>query len=370
MSAWLEPIVLENAWVRLEPLGAAHRDPLRALADDPEIWRFTPQSADPSSRLAWFDAWYARAVALGAAGSELPFAVRRRADGLLAGSTRFLHVEASHRRLEVGATWYAPGARGGIVNPAAKALLLGHAFEALGAVRVELKCDARNTRSRRAIRALGAVEEGTLRRHTLLADGFVRDTVYFSVVDAEWPAVRARLHARLGVAPPRPEIHLVAVSAPGDLASAAGLLREYRSAVGSEACFAGFEAEVEGLPGPYTEPGGRIFLARDGDALAGCGALRPLARGVAEMRRMWTRPAFRGRGVGRALAEAIVAAAREEGYGALRLETLPGMAEAQALYRSLGFREIPPYVPAAAPGTLFMELGLRPGAASPPAAVR
>jgi ribosomal protein S18 acetylase RimI-like enzyme len=182
--------------------------------------------------------------------------------------------------------------------------------------------------------------------------------------------VRARLHGRLGVAPPRPEIHLVAVSAPGDLASAAGLLREYRSAVGSEACFAGFEAEVEGLPGPYAAPGGRLFLARDGDALAGCGALRPLAPGVAEMRRMWTRPAFRGRGVGRALAEAIVAAAREEGYGALRLETLPGMAEAQALYRSLGFREIPPYVPAAAPGTLFMELGLRPGAASAPAAVR
>lgn len=145
---------------------------------------------------------------------------------------------------------------------------------------------------------------------------------------------------------------------PEDVALARQLFVEYQRAVGVDLCFQGFQAEVAALPGAYAPPRGRLLLARVDGRPAGCGALRPLPGDAAEMKRMWVRPEFRGLGLGRALAEALLAAARAEGYRRVRLDTLPSMAEAQALYRSLGFLAVPPYNDNPYPGAIHMELAL------------
>lgn len=179
--------------VALEPLAEAHRELLRAAADDPRIWTVTLSRGDG----AGFDPWFDDALAERAAGRRVPFAVRRVADGRWVGSTSYLDVALHHRRLEIGSTWYAPDTWGSAVNPACKLLLFAHAFDVVGVNRVALVTDALNLRSQAAIAKLGAVREGVLRAHMLAQGGRVRDTVVFSVVAAEWPAVRARLLARL-----------------------------------------------------------------------------------------------------------------------------------------------------------------------------
>jgi putative acetyltransferase len=136
------------------------------------------------------------------------------------------------------------------------------------------------------------------------------------------------------------------------------LFREYEQAIGVDLCFQGFAAELAGLPGAYAPPRGRLLLALDGDAALGCVALRPIGDDVAEMKRLYVRTAARGTGLGRRLATEVIAAARAAGYRALRLDTLPIMEEAQALYRALGFVAIPPYSAASLPGTLGFELAL------------
>lgn len=124
---------------------------------------------------------------------ELPFAILDRASGRAAGSTRYLEIRPEHRGLEIGWTWLGRAYRRTAVNTECKYLLLRHAFEVMGAVRVQLKTDARNLASQRAIERIGGVREGVLRRHMVLADGFVRDSVMFSVTDTEWPGARERL---------------------------------------------------------------------------------------------------------------------------------------------------------------------------------
>lgn len=136
------------------------------------------------------------------------------------------------------------------------------------------------------------------------------------------------------------------------------LLREYEAASEVDLCFQGFEEEVETLERMYGPPGGRFLLVRAGDATAGGVALRDLGGGICEMKRLYLRPGFRGCGLGRKCAEEIVRAAREMGYASMRLDTLPTMQEAIALYRSMGFREIPPYIENPVQGALFMELAL------------
>ncbi len=148
-----------------------------------------------------------------------------------------------------------------------------------------------------------------------------------------------------------------AVSA-ADVDLARSLFQEYQRAIGVDLCFQAFGEELRTLPGAYARPRGRLLLAMEGEEPAGCGALRPIAPGIAELKRMWVRPAFRGRGLGRAIAEALLAAAREEGYRAARLDTLPSMREAQALYRSLGFRDTAAYYDNPLPGVVYMELRL------------
>lgn len=186
------PISLEGQRVRLRPLASADADALFAITPQTTFPYFLswPREWTPQAFRSWLGAHIAnpRTRAL---------AVIDRATDSVIGSTSCLDIDPPNRCIEIGATWYAPSHRGTHVNPECKLLLLGHAFERLGCVRVTLKCDARNEHSQRAIAKLGATREGTLRKHRIQSDGFVRDTVYFSIIAEEWPRVREGLLARL-----------------------------------------------------------------------------------------------------------------------------------------------------------------------------
>ena len=190
----LRPVTLHGSAVRLEPLTPAHADVLAEAALDPELWRITVERIDDRASL---DAYIARALAQQATGTALPYALVEPATGRGIGSTRFGNAELAHGRIEIGWTWVGRAWQRTRVNTEAKYLLLRHAFDTLGLTRVELKTDAINARSRAAILRIGATEEGTLRRHTRTWDGRLRDSVYFSIIAEEWPAVRRRLEAML-----------------------------------------------------------------------------------------------------------------------------------------------------------------------------
>ena len=186
--------ILEGAHVRLEPLTAAHIEPLAAVAFDDELWRWT------INRVATMDdltTYVQSALREQQAGTALPFATIERSSGRVIGSTRFGNIDMANRRAEIGWTWIAKPWQRTSLNTEAKYLMLRHAFDVLGCNRVELKTDALNEKSRRAIARIGAVEEGVLRSHMITATGRVRDTVYYSIIAAEWPAIRASLEARL-----------------------------------------------------------------------------------------------------------------------------------------------------------------------------
>ncbi len=161
------------------------------------LTRWFPQ---PLETRAAVDDFIATALAQAEKGQALPFAIIEKAGGRIAGSTRFGAIAPEHRRVEIGWTFVGRPWQRGPVNTAAKLLLLTHAFDWLGCLRVELKTDSLNAASRAAIARIGATEEGTLRRHIIRADGTYRDTVYFSIVESEWPALKPKLAARLGAA--------------------------------------------------------------------------------------------------------------------------------------------------------------------------
>lgn len=190
------PLRLEHRHVRLEPLARDHLPALVAAASTAEIfqWFLTKPLSEPAEMAAWFE----EAMRNQAAGTEVVFATVRPSDGRVVGSTRFMDLRRPHRALEIGNTWLAPEAQRTAVNTAAKYLMLRQAFEGWGAVRVQLKTDERNQRSRAAITRLGAQFEGILRNYqTRACDGYVRNTAMFSITDREWPEVRARLEALL-----------------------------------------------------------------------------------------------------------------------------------------------------------------------------
>jgi RimJ/RimL family protein N-acetyltransferase len=185
---------LEGRLVALEPLEQAHAEGLWQAAQAPEIWRWL---AHIGSSREYFDRWLEASLIAAAEGREGVFATRDRRSGELVGSSRYLTVRPADRVVEIGWTWLNPSAWGGGINVEQKLLMLGHAFETLGCVRVELKTDARNERSRAAIAAIPAQFEGIFRKHMIVPDVGQRDSAYFSVIDDEWPAVRANLERRL-----------------------------------------------------------------------------------------------------------------------------------------------------------------------------
>jgi RimJ/RimL family protein N-acetyltransferase len=191
----LGPVTLTGAHIRLEPLRPRHFTGILAAGQDETI--FTHMWMTINSPEA-ADRFIMSALIAEGAGEEYAYAVVRQSDGQVLGSTRFMDVSDSELNVEIGWTWYAREVWGSAVNPEAKYLLLCHAFDVWGAKRVFWKTDERNERSQAAIKKLGAQYEGTFRNHRRRQDGSWRNTVYFSVIDAEWPAIKAGLEARLG----------------------------------------------------------------------------------------------------------------------------------------------------------------------------
>ncbi|HZU12428.1 MAG TPA: GNAT family protein [Chloroflexota bacterium] len=197
MAMEVGPVTLQGRSLRLEPLAAFHAADLLRVAGDRRTFDYM-FSAPPSWNEEGFRT-YIRGLA--AMENQVALAMVREDTGEAIGVSTYLDIRPSHRGLEIGSTWIGPPYQGTFVNPEAKFLMLRHAFDDLGAVRVQLKTDGRNLHSQAAIRKLGAVYEGTLRKHIILPDGFIRDTVMFSITAEEWPAVREGLIHRLGYRP-------------------------------------------------------------------------------------------------------------------------------------------------------------------------
>jgi RimJ/RimL family protein N-acetyltransferase len=189
----LEPVTLEGREVRLEPITERHVNDLAIVGLEEEIWRYMRYGKMQTTEQ--LTDWVRELLELQEQGTDLPFAVIYKKTGAAVGCTRYLNT--LERSLEIGGTWYGLDYQGTLVNTDCKYLLMKHAFEVLGAVRVWFKTDSRNQRSQRAIERLGAVREGVLRNHMILPDGYIRDSVVYSVLPNEWPQVKSKLEARL-----------------------------------------------------------------------------------------------------------------------------------------------------------------------------
>lgn len=188
------PATLEGRWVRLEPLQRQHVDALAAISGDEEIWRYISMPLATHSDVATF---VERALATAERGDEIPFVIIEKVTGTIVGSTRFMDIRREHRAVEIGSTWLGRAWWRTAINIESKYLLLRHLFDDVGCLRVSLKTDARNLRSQRAIERLGAVREGVLRKHMIVQNGYSRDTVYYSIIDTEWPAIRSTMERNL-----------------------------------------------------------------------------------------------------------------------------------------------------------------------------
>ncbi|HVN84857.1 MAG TPA: GNAT family protein [Candidatus Binatia bacterium] len=193
----VEPVVLEGRFVRLEPLALGrHLADLSAVGLDESIWRFNPSQivGTPEDMRAYIEL----ALQQQADCVSLPFATIDKASGRTIGSSRFANFDHPNRRVEIGYTWIAPPWQRTVVNTEAKYLMLRHAFEMWQCIRVEFKTDSLNEKSRNALKRIGAIEEGIFRNHMVTHSGRYRHSVYFSIIDSEWPEVKARLEEKLG----------------------------------------------------------------------------------------------------------------------------------------------------------------------------
>jgi N-acetyltransferase len=191
----IKPVTLVGKLVRLEPLALDHVPELAKVGLDERIWEYMLYGEMRTSQD--IHVWVTDMLNRQMHGGDLPFAVVHLPSEVVCGATRFMEIEPEHRKLEIGGTWYGIDYQGTGVNLEAKYLLLQHAFEDLGCIRVQLKTDSRNLRSQRAIERLGAVREGVLRNHMIRSDGVYRDSVIYSIIDTEWPQVRRDLEERL-----------------------------------------------------------------------------------------------------------------------------------------------------------------------------
>lgn len=189
----IQPIKLLGQHIVLEPLIAAHHAEFFQITQDERIWQYLPYSAIADG----FEQWFVKALTKMASAEHVVYVVRRISDNQVIGSTRFYEIAAKHQSLKIGHTWYVPAAQGTVVNPEAKLLLLTQAFEDLNFNRVELMTDSRNAASRAAILKLGATQEGILRQHMILDNGYIRDSVVFSILKSEWGGVKEKLQLRI-----------------------------------------------------------------------------------------------------------------------------------------------------------------------------
>ena len=190
----VEPVVLGGEVVRLEPMAMVHLDGLWEAGRDESLWRLIPTNVASIDDMRKY---METALADRDRGVALPFVTVERASGKVIGSTRFGNIDAANLRAEIGWTWITPAFQRSAVNTEAKLLMLTHAFETWKCIRVELKTDALNERSRAAIKRIGATEEGIFRNHMITDSGRFRDSVYFSIIDTEWPAVKENLVSKL-----------------------------------------------------------------------------------------------------------------------------------------------------------------------------
>jgi RimJ/RimL family protein N-acetyltransferase len=189
----IQPVALTGRWVRLEPLTFAHKAGLTEACGDAQIWQYLRVQLKNESDV---ETWIAAALDEQSKGNELPFAVVDLRSSRPVGSTRYFTVAQKDRGLEIGSTWLTSSVWRTPINSEAKFLLLQHAFESLGCIRVQFITDSRNERSRRAIERLGATLEGTMRHHMIMRDGYIRDSLLYSILDTEWPQVKQELAAK------------------------------------------------------------------------------------------------------------------------------------------------------------------------------
>ncbi|MEP0806079.1 MAG: GNAT family N-acetyltransferase [Chloroflexota bacterium] len=196
MTNWVTPVTLTGKYVRLEPMTEAHIPALAEIGVGQSFWDFMLYGRmDTEADMA---NWVRDILSRAAKGTDLPFVAVHLASGRVAGATRYLNISPEHRGLEIGGTWYGTEFQRTAVNTECKYLLLKHAFETLGCIRVQLKTDLRNERSQKAIERIGAVKEGVLRNHMILPDGRIRHSVFYSILDSEWEGVKKRLEGMLG----------------------------------------------------------------------------------------------------------------------------------------------------------------------------
>lgn len=189
------PLTLHGSVIRLEPLSLTHAPDLTIAGRDESIWLYMLYGNIESEED--MRNWISDLLDRQSQGTDLPFAVIHLGSGRAIGATRYLDIRPQHRGLEVGGTWYSPEFQRTAVNTECKYLLLSHAFERLGCIRVQFKTDLRNLRSQRALKRIGAIKEGILRNHIVTPEGTIRDSVYFSILDSEWPAVKIYLERKL-----------------------------------------------------------------------------------------------------------------------------------------------------------------------------
>ena len=196
-TPWVSPVILQGKHVRLEPLNESHIPGLTEIGAGQDFWNFMlygDMKTEDDMRN-----WVLDIMGRGQRGTDLPFAVIYLESGQVAGATRYLNIVPHDRGLEVGGTWYGLDFQRTVVNTECKYLLFTHAFEVLKCIRLQIKTDSRNVRSQKAIERLGAKKEGVLRNHMILPDGYIRHSVFYSILDTEWPEVKINLEKMMDV---------------------------------------------------------------------------------------------------------------------------------------------------------------------------